>query len=478
MPGPHSFANRAFVTGGLILFASGLFFIANRHNLFGPNLEVYTEFDRLSGLQKGAKVRVSGMDAGEVLETQVPSVPDARFRLKLRVAEQFRVLLRKDSTATIRTPGLAGSSFVEIQKGTQHSPELPPGGTIPGVEPFELSDLIQLGGDVLGVVQTNISSLQVSTQRALRSIDLAANHTDRTVLAAGAELQKLLSSARETSDEAGRTIAEVEHGQGTIGKLLKDPALADLVEQTVRNANQSAANLNQASSQLNATATQLNATATEFQNRDLLSRVQAMLENSRQLTETLNQAVTKLTNSSLASQSTAADLRDTIANARAAMVNLAENTEALKHNFLVRGFFKDRGYYSLDRLTPAQYMKLLNEHTGARVWLDGNDLFSRGTDGNEKLTKSGEARIEIGMNGLIRYLQKGTIVVEGYAKRGSRSQRFIRARQRATAAQSYIASRFGLLPDQDVGAVPAPDSLASALGKSGWDGISLVLLLR
>jgi phospholipid/cholesterol/gamma-HCH transport system substrate-binding protein len=469
MPGPHSFANRAFLTGGLLLFASGLFFIAVRHNLFGPNLEIYTEFDRLNGLQKGAKVRVSGMDAGEVLETQIPSTPDARFRLKLRIAERFRVLLRGDSIATIRTPGLTGASFVEIQKGTQHSPEVPAGGTIPGMEPFELSDLVQLGGDVLRLVQTNIASLQVSTERAIRSIDLAAKNTDRTVLAAGGELQKLLSSARQTSEEAGKTIAEVERGQGTIGKLLKDPALADLVDQTVRNANQSAANLNQASSQLNATAA-------EFQKRDLLSRVQTMLENSRQLTETLNRSVTKLTNSSLASESTAADVRDTIANARAAMVNLAENTEALKRNFLVRGFFKDRGYYSLDRMTPKQYMKLLNERSGQRVWLGRNDLFSSGPDGKEKLTKSGEARIEAGMNGLIPYLAKGTVVVEGYASPGSRSQRFIRARQRAAAVQTYIANRFGLLPDLDVGAIPAPESLASVLGKSGWNGISLVLL--
>lgn len=469
MPGPHSFANRVFLIGGLILFASGMYFIASRRHMFSPKLDVYAEFDRLNGLRRGAKVRVSGMDAGEVVETQVPNAPERRFRLKLRIGERFHVLLRGDSIATIRTTALGGSSFVEVQKGTEHSPELPPGGTIPGIEPFELSDLIQLGGDVLRLVQTNISSLQTSTQRTLQSIDLAANHTDRTVVVAGAELQKLLSSARQTSDEAGRTIAEIEHGNGTIGKLLKDPALANLVDQTVRNANQSAANLNQASARLNATAD-------ELQKRDLLSRVQAMLENSRQLTETLNRAVTKLTNSSLASESTAADLRDTIANARSAMVNLAENTEALKHNFLVRGFFKDRGYYSLDRMTAAQYMKVLNEHSRERVWLGRNDLFSAGPDGKEKLTKSGEARIETGMNGLIPYLPKGTIVVEGYAKQGSRSQRFIRARQRAAAVQSFITNRFGLLPDQDVGAIPAPDSLASAVGKSGWDGISLVLL--
>jgi phospholipid/cholesterol/gamma-HCH transport system substrate-binding protein len=469
MPGPHSFANRTFVIGGLILFAGGLFLIADRHNLLRPNLDVYTEFDRLNGLQRGAKVRVSGMDAGEVLETQVPSQPDGQFRLKLRIDQKFRVLVRRDSIAFIKTPGLGGGSFVEIQKGTQHSPELPSGGTIPGTEPFELSDLIQLGGDVLRTVQTNISALQASTERALRSIDLAVNHTDRTVIAEGAELQKLLSSARQTSDEAGKTFAEVEQGRGTIGKLLKDPALAEMVEQTVRNARESTVNLNEASARLNVTAD-------DFQKRDLLGRVQAMLENSRQLTETLNRAVAKLTNSPLADESTATDLRDTIANARAAMVNLAENTEALKHNFLVRGFFKKRGYYSLDQLTPAQYLELLKERSRERVWLSRNELFSAGPDGKEKLTKYGEGRIETGMNVMIPYLPKGTIVVEGYAKQGSKSQRFIRARQRADAVQSFITNRFGLLPGQDVEAIPARDSLASALGKSGWDGISLVIL--
>jgi phospholipid/cholesterol/gamma-HCH transport system substrate-binding protein len=389
--------------------------------------------------------------------------------VKLRIAQQFHVLVREDSTASIKTSGLGGGSFVEIQKGTQQSPELPPGGTITGMEPFELADLIQLGGDVLRTVQTNIAALQTSTERTLRSINLAANSTDRTVFAAGAELRKLLSSARQTTDELGKTITEIDQGQGTIGKLLKDPALAEMVDQTVRNARQSTVNLNEASAQLNATAA-------EFQRRDLLGRVQAMLDNSRQLTETLNRAVTKITNSPLASEDTAADLRDTIANARTAMVNLAEDTEALKHNFLLRGFFKKRGYYSLDRLTQAKYMELLNEHSGDRVWMSRNELFATGPDGKEKLTKSGEARIETGMNGMIPYLPKGTIVVEGYARQGSRSQRFIRAKQRAAAVQSYITNRFGLLPGGDVEAVPARDTLASALGKSGWDGISLVML--
>ena len=51
MPGPHSFANRSFLIGGLILFASGLYFIASRHHMFTPKVYVYTEFDRLNGFE-------------------------------------------------------------------------------------------------------------------------------------------------------------------------------------------------------------------------------------------------------------------------------------------------------------------------------------------------------------------------------------------------------------------------------------------
>jgi ABC-type transporter Mla subunit MlaD len=37
-------------------------------------LELYTEFSNLSGLATGAKVRVSGFDAGELKKIQIPEV--------------------------------------------------------------------------------------------------------------------------------------------------------------------------------------------------------------------------------------------------------------------------------------------------------------------------------------------------------------------------------------------------------------------
>ncbi len=74
-----------FLIGGLVLFAVGLFMIGSRNQLFAHHFEVYAEFEKVDTLQPGARVRVSGMDAGEMTDIRVPNGPSARFRLKLKV---------------------------------------------------------------------------------------------------------------------------------------------------------------------------------------------------------------------------------------------------------------------------------------------------------------------------------------------------------------------------------------------------------
>jgi hypothetical protein len=58
---------------------------------------------------------------------------------------------------------------------------------------------------------------------------------------------------------------------------------------------------------------------------------------------------------------------------------------------------------------------------------------------------------------------------------GSPSERFIRAKQRASVVQIYINKRFGLQPNT-VGVMPMSDSIPPSVGKSVWDGVSLVLI--
>ena len=73
----------AFVVGGVLLFTVGLFLIGDRRMLFSDTFEVYAEFAEIAALDNGAKVRVAGMDAGEVENIRVPAGPGSRFRVRM-----------------------------------------------------------------------------------------------------------------------------------------------------------------------------------------------------------------------------------------------------------------------------------------------------------------------------------------------------------------------------------------------------------
>src|SRR5918992_141939 len=93
----------AFVIGGILLFAVGLFMIGNRRMLFVDRFQVDAEFAKVTGLQKGAI---------------------------MRVREDLRHLVRTDSIATIQTDGLVGNNFIQIEIGTANAPVAPAGSLI------------------------------------------------------------------------------------------------------------------------------------------------------------------------------------------------------------------------------------------------------------------------------------------------------------------------------------------------------------
>ena len=123
-------------------------------------------------------------------------------------------------------------------------------------------------------------------------------------------------------------------------------------------------------------------------------------------------------------QSIVGELRQTLSSTRDAMANLAENTEALKRNVLVRGFFEDRGYYDLDGITAIDYRQgvLAGKHRDpARIWLRGDLLFeaAQGQAANEALSAEGRVRLDRAMAEVLRYPQDTPLMVEGLCCRGN-----------------------------------------------------------
>jgi phospholipid/cholesterol/gamma-HCH transport system substrate-binding protein len=107
---------------------------------------------------------------------------------------------------------------------------------------------------------------------------------------------------------------------------------------------------------------------------------------------------------------------ETLPDVNLATANLADDTEALKHEFLFRGFFKKRGFYSLSELTPEEYRadSLFQNARNERFWL-GPESFTQDQNGTQLLSSEGQAQIDRTVGSAKDEITDRPIVVEGYS---------------------------------------------------------------
>ena len=439
----------AFVLGGLLLFAVGLFLIGERRMLFAQKFTVYTEFVRVSGLQVGAPVKVSGMPAGEVREIIVPPQPGAKFRVRFEIRDDLHPLVRTDSTATIQTEGLVGGTFLSVASGSSQASQLPDGGTIPGREPFDVADLLAQMSETVRTVNETILALRGEVEHAIASVTETVDHADELITTVGDDVEAISKSARRIVDDTQQIVTSLRDGKGTVGRLLNDDELYERATAIAREAQGVAEQARQAAEQL-----------------------RLAVEDGRA-------ALSDLRSDEGPGRGIAADLRQTLDHARAALSNLEENTEALKRNFFFRGFFKRRGYYDLEDISPAEYRQGAlesKERRPLRIWLRAPVVFEVDAAGEETISEGGRARLDSAMATFLRYPVDAPLVVEGYSATGSRDERYLRSRARAMAVRAYLIQRFHLDRNR-TGVMPLGAEAPGSPDGSTWQGVALTLFV-
>jgi phospholipid/cholesterol/gamma-HCH transport system substrate-binding protein len=172
------------------------------------------------------------------------------------------------------------------------------------------------------------------------------------------------------------------------------------------------------------------------------------------------------------------NIRESLTNANTATNNLADVTEALKHNFLTRGFFKRRGYYNLSEISPSDYRKdrAFTDPKNHRVWLSASELFQSGPNG-EELSAKGIALLNAAFTENGDPMVESPIVIEGYGNGDSPADQLRRSRSRAMLVRKYLEARFQLDP-RNVGIVPLKNSPPKRTERTTWDGICIVVVER
>jgi phospholipid/cholesterol/gamma-HCH transport system substrate-binding protein len=441
----------AFLVGGVLLFAVGLFLIGDRRLLFARQFEIYAEFGKVTGLQVGSGVRLAGLNAGEVVDIAIPSRPSERFRVRLRLREDVHQLVRTDSVAAVQTDGIVGNAFVQVSRGTDGAAVVPRDATITGVDPVELADLIQEGRETFRTVTQQIVDLKGEFSEALGAVTTTVQSGNELIAEVQGDLTTMMRSGTRTLDDVHGVLAttqsmidDVKAGHGTVGQLLTDDTLYR------------------------------RATGLATEAEVTMRTVRATAERGRTFME-------EFTGPTGPAQQTARALREIIAQGEEVVSDMSEASEALKHNFLFRGFFRERGFYDLDALSQAAYRAGALEgtdRTALRIWLDASLLFARNSDGAEQLTDEGKRRLESAMADFVRYPRNSPIVVEGYAQSAAGEAAYLASADRASLVRDYLGLRFrrkatllGFIGLSEL----APDS---PRGDGRWSGIALTIFVR
>jgi phospholipid/cholesterol/gamma-HCH transport system substrate-binding protein len=160
-----------------------VFLISGTSGLFTKKITLITYFDNAEGIRAGQPVDLQGVAIGNVQTVRVvPGRPASPVQVVMRVNAKFQPFIHQDSEATIQTAGVLGESFIDIDSRKAIGPvvkdgtELKPGNA-PGIQ------------DVVRTSQTSLQNVDILVKRA------------------------------------DSILAEIQNGNGSLGKLIYDPTM-------------------------------------------------------------------------------------------------------------------------------------------------------------------------------------------------------------------------------------------------------------
>ncbi|VXB30873.1 Phospholipid/cholesterol/gamma-HCH transport system substrate-binding protein [Flavobacterium sp. 9AF] len=301
-----------FVIIGLLLFTAGVYFIGQRQNMFGKSIEISAQFNNINGLQKGNNVRYSGINVGIVKD--ITMINDSIIKVDLLIEEKMIQHIKKDAIATISTDGLVGNMIVNIIPGKGEQILVKQGDFIKSYTKIGADDML----NTLSLTNENAALLTVDLLKITNAINkekgpLGMLINDST---ASNDIKQIVANLKQTSYEASKTIrllngiiTSINFDKSVAGLLLNDTLQAKKMKTII-------ANLEITSLNINKTIDSLNKTIVNVKNGkgaiNYLSNDKEFVENLDQTIKNLNEGTDKFN----------------------------QNMEALKSNFLFRGYFK------------------------------------------------------------------------------------------------------------------------------------------
>jgi phospholipid/cholesterol/gamma-HCH transport system substrate-binding protein len=293
-----------FIFLGSTLLVILIFLLGNKDQLFTSTFTLKAYFKNTEGLRNGASVRFGGIDIGAVKDIQILNDTTGRVEITMRVKDDVKRFIKKDSRASIETEGLVGNKIVMITMGSVNTDEIADGGVILSKEPLSFADIIE-------------------------------------------ETQGIMAYTKDMTKNLAEIVYKVNQGEGTIGKIINDDKLYT-----------AATNLtNTADKNLNSITTDMKGIIALFDElgkgvedvvsnvNKIVSRVDSVLVGVSEGKGLLGSLVSDKGKEGKSLNQILDNLVVVTEDAKTSASRLAENMEALKHNWLFKSYFEERGYW-------------------------------------------------------------------------------------------------------------------------------------
>ncbi|MGD8706819.1 MAG: MlaD family protein, partial [Syntrophobacterales bacterium] len=131
----------AFILLTLIVFLFTVAVVGRGKNWFRKHVVYYTTFEEGYNLVSGSRVKLLGTDIGSV--TDVLLTKDNKVKVQVRVLAEYASRIRANSVATVESPTVIGSEYINIRPGTSKAAVIPPEGLIPTKEKKKFTEYLE-----------------------------------------------------------------------------------------------------------------------------------------------------------------------------------------------------------------------------------------------------------------------------------------------------------------------------------------------
>jgi phospholipid/cholesterol/gamma-HCH transport system substrate-binding protein len=302
-----------FVILSALFLIFGLYMIGNKRNLFGSTYTITAIFKNVNGLVSGNNVRFAGIDIGTVSDITI--LNDTVVKVTMLVEKKSVGFIKKNSIASIGTDGLMGNKLVNINSVPEPAEIVTEGDLLQSTDLIDTEKMLR----TLEITNENIKeitndfkdiSYKINTMNTFWGL-LNDTSVSINIKSTISELKYTSENARFLSDDLRNIIKDTRSGKGTIGAMFNDTTLAY--------------NLNQA-----------------------LINIKITSDKAAQATSDLNELINKIekgegTLGRLVSDTTFVNnLNETVLSIQEGAKGFNDNMDALKHSFLLRGYFRKK----------------------------------------------------------------------------------------------------------------------------------------